>query len=58
MLLGTARYLAQTRNFNGTVNFIFQPGEEGAGGALAMLGDGLFERFPCDTIFGLHNRPG
>ncbi|MCB1510851.1 MAG: amidohydrolase [Hyphomicrobiaceae bacterium] len=58
MLLGAARYLAETRNFSGTVNFIFQPGEEGAGGALAMLADGLFERFPCDTIYGMHNRPG
>jgi amidohydrolase len=58
MLLGTARYLAETRNFSGTVNFIFQPGEEGAGGALAMLADGLFSRFPCDRIYGLHNRPG
>jgi len=58
MLLGTAKYLAETGNFNGTVNFIFQPGEEGAGGALAMLADRLFDRFPCDAIFGLHNRPG
>ena len=58
MLLGAARYLAETRNFNGTVNFIFQPGEEGIGGALAMLNDGLFERFPCDAVFGMHNRPG
>jgi amidohydrolase len=58
MLLGAARYLAETRNFTGTVNFIFQPGEEGAGGAEAMLADGLFERFPCDTIYGMHNRPG
>jgi amidohydrolase len=58
MLLGAARYLAETQNFNGTVNFIFQPGEEGVGGALAMLRDGLFERFPCDAIFGIHNRPG
>ena len=58
MLLGAARYLAETRNFNGTVNFIFQPGEEGVGGALAMLEDGLFERFPCEAIFGMHNRPG
>ena len=58
MLLGAARYLAETRNFNGTVNFIFQPGEEGVGGALAMLKDGLFERFPCNTIYGMHNRPG
>ena len=58
MLLGAARYLAETRNFNGTVNFIFQPGEEGIGGALAMLKDGLFERFPCNAVFGMHNRPG
>jgi len=58
MLLGTARYLAEAKDFNGTVNFIFQPGEEGCGGALAMLADGLFERFPCDKIYGLHNRPG
>ena len=57
MLLGAARYLAETRNFNGTVNFIFQPGEEGAGGALAMLQDGLFERFPCNAIYAIHNRP-
>ncbi len=49
MLLGAAQYLAETRNFNGTVHFIFQPGEEGVGGALAMLEDELFERFPCDT---------
>ena len=58
MLLAAARYLADTRRFAGTVHLIFQPGEEGAGGALAMLEDGLFERFPCDAIFGLHNRPG
>jgi amidohydrolase len=58
MLLGAARYLAETRNFSGTVHFIFQPGEEGIGGALAMLKDGLFQRFPCDAIYGLHNRPG
>ncbi len=58
MLLAAAKYLAETGNFNGTVNFIFQPGEEGVGGALAMLVDGLFERFPCDSIFALHNRPG
>lgn len=58
MLLGAARYLAQAGSFDGTVHFIFQPGEEGAGGALAMLEDGLFERFPCDRIFCLHNRPG
>jgi amidohydrolase len=58
MLLGAARYLAETRKFNGVVCFIFQPGEEGVGGALAMLRDGLFERFPCDEVFALHNRPG
>jgi amidohydrolase len=58
MLLGAARYLAETRNFNGTVNFIFQPAEEGLGGATAMLNDALFERFPCDTVFGMHNHPG
>jgi hippurate hydrolase len=58
MLLGAAKLLAETRAFNGTVNFIFQPGEEGAGGALAMLNDGLFDRFPCDAVYGMHNRPG
>jgi len=58
MLLGAARYLAETRNFNGTVNFIFQPAEEGLGGAQAMLKDDLFQRFPCDTVFGMHNHPG
>ena len=58
MLLGAARYLAETRRFNGTVNFIFQPGEEGMGGALAMLKDGLLERFPSDELYGMHNRPG
>ncbi len=58
MLLGAARYLAETREFNGTVNFIFQPGEEGMGGALAMLADGLLEKFPSDELYGLHNRPG
>src|SRR5215472_6363424 len=58
MLLGAARYLAETRNFNGTVNLIFQPGEEGVGGALAMLEDDLFQRFPCNAVYGMHNRPG
>ena len=57
MLLGAAKYLAQTRRFDGTVVFIFQPAEEGLGGAQAMIDDGLFERFPCDAIFGMHNRP-
>jgi amidohydrolase len=58
MLLGAARYLAATRNFDGTVVFIFQPAEEGLGGAQAMIADGLFRRFPCEAIFGMHNRPG
>ena len=60
MLLGAAEYLARTRRFNGTVNLIFQPAEEAGKntGAPAMIADGLFERFPCDAIFGLHNHPG
>ena len=58
MLLGAARYLAETRNFSGTVHFIFQPAEEGLGGARAMLKDDLFGRFPCDAVFGMHNQPG
>jgi amidohydrolase len=58
MLLGAAKYLATHGRFDGTVNFIFQPGEEGLGGALAMLEDRLFERFPCDAIYAMHNRPG
>src|SRR6202521_5755704 len=57
MLLGAAPYLAETRKFDGTVVFIFQPAEEGLGGARAMLADGLFKRFPCDEIYGLHNSP-
>ena len=56
-LLGTARYLAETRNFDGTVHFIFQPAEEGLGGARAMIKDGLFKQFPCDEIYGMHNAP-
>src|SRR5688572_13512395 len=58
MLLGAAKQLAATRSFDGTVHFIFQPAEEGLGGARAMVADGLFRRFPCDAIFGMHNRPG
>jgi amidohydrolase len=58
MLLGAARYLAETRNFDGIVHLIFQPAEEGLGGGKAMVEDGLFDRFPCDAIFGMHNRPG
>ena len=57
MLLGAAKYLAETKNFDGTVHFIFQPAEEGRGGAKKMVEDGLFERFPCDSIFGIHNAP-
>ena len=57
MLLGAARHLAETRNFDGTVHLIFQPAEEGAAGGKVMIDDGLFERFPCDTVFGLHNWP-
>lgn len=57
MLLGAAKYLAQTKNFNGTVRFIFQPGEETMQGALAMIKDGLFEKFPVDAIYGMHNMP-
>src|SRR5208282_2674204 len=57
MLLGAARYLAETRDFEGTVHFIFQPAEEGLGGAEAMVKEGVFVRFPCDAIFGMHNAP-
>ncbi len=57
ILLGTAKYLAENKNFNGTAIFIFQPAEEGLGGAKAMLDDGLFEKFPCDAIYALHNWP-
>lgn len=57
MLLGAAKYLSETRNFSGTVYLIFQPAEEGLAGAKAMLDDGLFERFPCDAVYGLHNSP-
>jgi amidohydrolase len=59
MLLGAAQHLAQRRDFAGVVNFIFQPAEEGGNaGARAMMQDGLFERFPCDEIYGMHNMPG
>lgn len=57
MLLTAARYLAETRNFNGTVNVIFQPAEEGFAGAQAMINDGLFEKFPCDAVYAMHNWP-
>jgi hippurate hydrolase len=55
MLLGAARYLAETRNFDGTVHFIFQPAEEGGGGGRVMVEEGLFDRFPCDQVYGAHN---
>ena len=58
MLLGAAQYLAQHREFKGTVHFIFQPAEEGGGGAREMIRDGLFDLFPCDAVFGMHNWPG
>ena len=58
MLLGAAQYLAETKAFNGRAHFIFQPAEEGLGGAKAMVDDGLFTRFPMDSIFGMHNEPG
>jgi hippurate hydrolase len=58
MLLGAARYLAQTRNFDGTVNLIFQPAEEGGGGGRVMVEEGLFKRFPVDAVYALHNWPG
>lgn len=58
ILLAAAHQLAKTRNFNGTLNVIFQPAEEGLGGALSMMNDGLFEKFPCDAAFALHNAPG
>jgi amidohydrolase len=57
MLLGAARYLAETRNFAGTVHFIFQPAEEGGAGARRMIEDGLFDLFPCDEVYGMHNWP-
>jgi len=57
MLLGAARYLAETRAFDGTAVLIFQPAEEGLGGARRMIAEGLFERFPCDEIYGMHNDP-
>jgi amidohydrolase len=58
MLLAAAQYLSETRNFNGTVYLIFQPGEEGFGGAKVMIEDGLFERFPANEVYGQHNWPG
>jgi len=58
MLLAAAKYLAETRPFDGSVNLIFQPAEEGGAGAQKMIDDGLFDRFPCDAVFGMHNWPG
>jgi amidohydrolase len=58
MLLGAARFLADHQGFDGTVHLIFQPAEEGGAGAQRMIDDGLFERFPCDAVFGMHNWPG
>ena len=57
MLLGAARYLAETRQFDGTAVLIFQPGEEGYAGARAMMEDGLFDRFPCEQVYAQHNSP-
>jgi amidohydrolase len=58
MLLGAARYLAANPDFGGTLHFIFQPAEEGEGGARVMIEEGLFEKFPCDAVYGMHNMPG
>ena len=58
MLLAAARHLAEQGSFEGTLHLIFQPAEEGGGGALRMMADGLFERFPCDAVFAMHNMPG
>ncbi|MGL6112725.1 MAG: M20 aminoacylase family protein, partial [Rubrivivax sp.] len=57
-LLAAAHHIAQTRRFDGTLNLIFQPAEEGGGGAKRMIDEGLFQRFPCDAVFALHNSPG
>lgn len=58
MLLGAAKILAERKNFDGTLHLIFQPAEENFGGARIMIEDGLFDRFPCDAVFGMHNDPG
>lgn len=58
MLLGAAKYLAETKNFDGTIYFIFQPAEEGQGGAEVMVQEGLFEKFPAEAVYGMHNWPG
>ncbi|HEV2303712.1 MAG TPA: M20 aminoacylase family protein [Stellaceae bacterium] len=58
MLLGAAKHLSRTRDFEGTVHFIFQPAEEGHGGGRKMVEEGLFDKFPCDAVFAIHNKPG
>src|SRR5918911_1079671 len=58
MLLGAARYLAETRNFSGTIHFIFQPAEENEGGARVMIEEGVMERFGIQEVYGMHNMPG
>ena len=58
MLLGAAEHLAADPDFDGVVHFIFQPAEEGRAGAKAMIEDGLFERFPVESVYGMHNWPG
>lgn len=58
MLLGAAKYLAETENFDGTVHFIFQPAEENEGGGREMVEQGLFDKFPCESVYGMHNWPG
>ena len=58
MLLGAAKYLAETRKFDGTVHFVFQPAEENEGGGRVMVEQGLFDKFPCDAVYGMHNMPG
>ncbi|MBP0656813.1 M20/M25/M40 family metallo-hydrolase, partial [Mycobacterium tuberculosis] len=58
MLLGAAQYLTETRNFKGSVAVIFQPAEEGGAGALAMINDGLMDRFSIKEVYGMHNAPG
>ncbi len=58
MLLGAAKYLAETRNFDGVVHFIFQPAEENEGGGRVMVEQGLFDKFPVEAVFGMHNKPG
>jgi hippurate hydrolase len=58
MLLGAAKYLAETRKFDGVVHFVFQPAEENEGGGRVMVEQGLFDQFPCEAIYGMHNWPG